>query len=502
MERGKVWLVGAGPGDGGLLTLKGQEVLSRAEVVVYDSLVGQEVLTMIPEGAQKINAGKRCGSHHLSQEEISQLLVSEAEKGKRVVRLKGGDPFLFGRGGEELEVLTEQGIPFEVVPGVPSALAVPAYFGIPITHRDYASSVHIITGHPGTGKKWDIDFSALVKAGGTLVFLMGTSSLGEICRGLLCAGMDPQMPAALLSQGTTSGQRKVLAPLSSLEEEAREAGLPTPALIVVGRVCALSDRFSWRESLPLFGWKILLTRPRERSPLLARELYRLGAEVLEIPSIRTVPLPDPDLPGVLLEEVRRCGWLVFTSPFGVEVFCRLLMESGADLRCLCGKEIAAIGEGTAGKLKEQGIIADLIPPVYDGESLGLALASRIKEGEKILIPRAEKGNQNLVPILERSGALVRDLPIYRTEYESSSLIDLQEEFDKGTISCTVFTSASTVEGFVHALPGVDYTQVRAACLGEHTASAARSYGMEVQVAGEARVESLLSLILEMKQEEE
>lgn len=276
METGKVWLVGAGPGDIGLFTLKGKEVLSRAEVVVYDSLVGDGVLAMIPREARTIDVGKRASHHTMPQEKINQVLLEEAKKGYRVVRLKGGDPFLFGRGGEELELLAEHHIPYEVVPGVTSPMAVPAYNGIPVTHRDFCSSVHIITGHKRAGQEYDIDFKALVDTKGTLVFLMGVTALPDICRSLLEAGMEPDMPAAILQKGTTAGQKRIVATVSTLEEEVKKQGIETPAIIVVGKVCSLAERFEWAENLPLFGKKVLVTRPKGLISRMAAKLRVQG----------------------------------------------------------------------------------------------------------------------------------------------------------------------------------------------------------------------------------
>lgn len=240
---GKVYLVGAGPSDPGLFTIKGKQVLEEAEVVVYDALVGDEILNMIPDEAEAINVGKRSSNHTMPQEKMNELLVQKAKEGKRVVRLKGGDPFLFGRGGEELELLVKEKIPYEVVPGITSAISVPAYQGIPVTHRDFCSSVHIITGHKRAGKEYDIDFEALVRTKGTLVFLMGVSSLGDICRGLLEAGIDPGKPAALLMRGTTAAQKRIVATVATLEAEVKKQGAQTPAIIVVGDVCSLADEF-------------------------------------------------------------------------------------------------------------------------------------------------------------------------------------------------------------------------------------------------------------------
>ena len=285
MTTGKVWLVGAGPGDIGLFTIKGMEVLKNAEVVVYDSLVGQGVLSQIPAHARLINVGKRASHHTMAQEKINQVLLEEAQKGYRVVRLKGGDPFLFGRGGEELELLKANGIPYEVVPGVTSPISVPAYNGIPVTHRDFCSSLHIITGHKRAGKAYDIDFEALVNTKGTLVFLMGVSALSDICQGLLDGGMSPDMPAAILQKGTTAGQKRIVATVSTLPQEVARQGIETPAIIVVGKVCSLSEDFAWYEELPLSGWKVLVTRPKSLVSETSRKLREKGAEVLELPSI-------------------------------------------------------------------------------------------------------------------------------------------------------------------------------------------------------------------------
>lgn len=502
MSVGKVWLVGAGPGDIGLFTRKGMEVLEKAEVVVYDSLVGQGVLSQIPPAARLINVGKRASHHTMPQEEINKVLLAEAQKGFRVVRLKGGDPFLFGRGGEELELLKEQGIPYEVVPGVTSPLAVPAYNGIPVTHRDFCSSLHIITGHKQAGKKYDIDFEALVRTKGTLVFLMGVTALGDICNSLMEAGMEPDMPAAILQKGTTAGQKRIVATVSTLKAEVERKGIETPAIIVVGKVCTLAEKFSWYENLPLSGWKVLVTRPRNLISRTAAKLREKGAEVLELPAIRIEAMEDQSR---LYEAFARLGqyqWLVFTSPTGVEIFFQEMQKKEMDIRTLGAAKIAAIGEGTAKKLKEKGLYVDLMPKVYDGDSLGAALAETLEGGEKILIPRAEMGNAGLVRRLRDAGALVEDVPTYQTVYAESPLIDERKEFEAGNIHCAVFTSASTVRGFAEGTKGLDFTKVKAACIGRQTKAAADAYGMETYMAEKATIDSLISLVEKMKKDED
>ena len=500
MAAGKVWLVGAGPGDIGLFTLKGEAVLQQADVVVYDSLVGEGVLARIPEHARLINVGKRASHHTMVQEDINKVLLEEAQKGNKVVRLKGGDPFLFGRGGEELELLSENGISYEIVPGVTSPISVPAYNGIPVTHRDFCSSLHIITGHKRAGQTYDIDFRALTQTKGTLVFLMGIAALEDICKGLLNGGMDPDMPAAVLQKGTTAGQKRVVATVSTLNAEVDRLGIETPAIIVVGKVCSLADRFAWYEKLPLAGWKVLVTRPRQHISKTADLLRKKGAEVLELPSICTVPVEDNSRLYEAFEKLAAYQWIIFTSPVGVEIFFDEMDRKEMDVRSLGQAKIAVIGEGTKKKLKEHHLLADFMPSVYDGETLGTELAKELQGDEKILIPRAEAGNKKLTELLEQTGAKVDDIATYTTCYEKSRLIDEKKEFETGSVDCVVFTSASTVKGFVEGTPGLDYTSVKAACIGKQTKAAADAYGMQTRMAKKATIESLIELVEEMKQE--
>ena len=500
MAAGKVWLVGAGPGDIGLFTLKGEAVLQQADVVVYDSLVGEGVLARIPEHARLINVGKRASHHTMVQEDINKVLLEEAQKGNKVVRLKGGDPFLFGRGGEELELLSENGISYEIVPGITSPISVPAYNGIPVTHRDFCSSLHIITGHKRAGQTYDIDFRALTQTKGTLVFLMGIAALEDICKGLLNGGMDPDMPAAVLQKGTTAGQKRVVATVSTLNAEVDRQGIETPAIIVVGKVCSLADRFAWYEKLPLAGWKVLVTRPRQHISKTADLLRKKGAEVLELPSICTVPVEDNSRLYEAFEKLAAYQWIIFTSPVGVEIFFDEMDRKEMDVRSLGQAKIAVIGEGTKKKLKEHHLLADFVPSVYDGETLGIEIAKELQGDEKILIPRAEAGNKKLTELLEQTGAKVDDIATYTTCYEKSRLIDEKKEFETGSVDCVVFTSASTVKGFVEGTPGLDYTSVKAACIGKQTKAAADAYGMQTRMAKKATIESLIELVEEMKQE--
>lgn len=495
---GKVWLVGAGPGDIGLMTVKGKALLEKADVIIYDHLVGNEILSSLDDGKKLINVGKLAGHHPIPQEQINRILVEEAQKGQKVVRLKGGDPFLFGRGGEELGELRKCKIPFEVVPGVTSSLAVPGYNGIPVTHRDFASSVHIITGHKKHGQKEDMDYEALVRAGGTLVFLMGVTALSDIRRKLLEAGMNPDMPAAVLQEGTTAGQKRVLATLGDLEEKVKEAGILPPAIIVIGQVCRLAENLSWREELPLFGMRIALTRPRKLMSSLAEKLRIKGAEVLELPAIDTVAAEENQRLERCFAQIDRYHWIVFTSQTGVQVFFEQAKRRRLDIRKLSGAKFAVIGEGTKAALCERGIYADLIPDIFDGESLGRTLADQEIKGKHVLIPRAEKGNMQLVPILEQAGAFVEDVAVYKTVYHAGRAVSVKEEIEKGKIDIVVFTSSSTVEGFAAVTEGMDYSGVRAACIGRQTAETAAKYNLKCWIADRATLEDLTELIVKMK----
>ena len=490
--KGNVILVGAGPGDPGLLTQKGREALEQAQVVVFDRLVSPAVLALIPPEVEAIDVGKESSHHLVPQDQINRILLEKALEGKRVVRLKGGDPFLFGRGGEELELLAEQGIDFQVVPGVTSALSVPAYAGIPVTHRDFCSSLHIITGHAKAGSELHIDFDALRRTGGTLVFLMGVGSLPKICQGLLEAGMEPSIPAAVVESGTLSSQRKVVSTLEKLPEKARDARIKSPAIIVVGKVCGLSDRFDWFDRLPLKGKNVVVTRPADRIGTLAGQLRQLGADVTEYPCIRTVARqPSPELDQAI-ENLSQYRWLVFTSPAGPGIFFDRLRSAGKDARTLAGLKLAAIGPKTASELERYGVMADLVPEVYDSEHLAVAMA---REEGPILLCRASRGSSALPEIFAKNGIPFADIPCYDTVYENPDPSSVRVLLDKPVL--VSFTSASTVRGFVGSLPGVDLSHVVGCCIGPQTAAEAKKYGISVVTAKEATVESLIECIKEV-----
>ena len=487
---GSVILVGAGPGDPGLLTQKGRQAIENAQVVVYDRLVSPAILSLIPKDAEKINVGKESSNHLVPQEEINRILLRKAQEDKRVVRLKGGDPFLFGRGGEELELLEAAGIPFQVVPGVTSALSVPAYAGIPVTHRDFCSSVHIITGHARAGAELSIDFDALKRTGGTLVFLMGVTSLPKICKGLLDAGMAPDMPAAVVERGTLPRQRKLVSTLERLPLEAEKAGVKSPAIIVVGKVCSLSNRFDWFDCLLLKGKTVVVTRPEDRSGTLTQRLRELGAEVVDYPCIRTVAREEnPELEEAM-ENLSRYRCLVFTSPAGPEIFFRRLRAAGRDARALSGLTLAAIGPKTAKAMERFGVTADLVPETYDSDHLAKALEA--VEGP-VLLCRASRGSTALPEMLERKGIPFADVPVYDTVYAAPA----PQKVDAllGETLLVTFTSASTVRGFVESLPGRDLKNVIGCCIGKQTEAEAKKYGLATVVSQEATMESLVECIL-------
>ena len=478
-KRGSVALVGAGPGDAGLLTLRGCELLENAEVVVYDRLVGEGVLRHAPRGAEMIDVGKSGGSHPVPQVEIERILAEKAGEGKKVVRLKGGDPFLFGRGGEELAALMALGISCEVVPGVTSAFAVPAYAGIPATHRGLASSVHVVAAHR-MAENPSLDFETLARLEGTLVFLMGVSGLNEIASGLIRAGMDGEMPAALLERGTTARQRVLKTSLSRLPEEAGRGGFAPPAVLVVGSVVSLADDLDWRGLLPLSGKRILVTRPEHRKPRLGRMLRDRGAEVVQLPCIGTEILDG------MLPSFEDYEWAVFTSPTGVEAFFERLRREKRDVRSLGATKMAAVGPSTLKALEMRGLMVELMPERYDGAALGGLLAGRACG--RVLLLRAERGAPELLDILREAGVEYDEFPLYRTlRTEGLEKIDMRE------IDAAAFASASSVRSFAASYPKAD---IKAVCIGERTAEAAREAGLATYVAEKATLSDLVNKVEE------
>jgi uroporphyrinogen III methyltransferase/synthase len=466
-----VYLVGAGPGDPGLLTRRGAALLEVADVVVYDRLAHPSLVDLAPRDSERVNVGKAPGAVEMDQEGINAVLVDRGAAGKTVVRLKGGDPFVFGRGGEEAEALAAAGVPFEVVPGITSAIAAPAYAGIPVTHRGLSTHVTVVTGHEDPAKgTTDTDWAALARAGGTLVILMGAGHLADIAARLVDGGRDPDTPVAAVRWGTLPGQRTIRATLATVAD----AGVRAPSAIVVGKVAALD--LAWFESRPLFGRTIVITRAREQASALRVRLELLGAEVVELPTIVLEPLEFS------LPELGAYAWLILTSANGVEAFFdRGLAAAGLDSRALAHLRIAAIGPGTAAALERRGIRADLVPERFVAESLLAAFpAPKVAgpEPERVLLARAEKARDVLPEGLEARGYAVDVLPVYRTVRAVPTPEEL-ERVRTGAVDAITFTSSSTVSGFCTVVGPLPDPQPRVVSIGPVTSRSAVERGLRV-----------------------
>jgi uroporphyrinogen III methyltransferase / synthase len=497
---GTVYLVGAGPGDAGLLTIRGAECLASAGAVVYDFLANEALLAYAPADAERVYVGKQAGQHAKSQSEINDLLVQHARAGRTVVRLKGGDPFLFGRGGEEAIHLREHGIAFEVVPGVSSAIAVPAYAGIPVTHRRINVSLHIVTGHEDDEKdEAGIEWDVLARTEGTLVFMMGVGNLGRIVHELTSRGKPADTPIAVIRWGTMPEQETLVSTLARVTGEVRKRNFHPPAVIVIGPVVELRELINWAESKPLFGMRIALTRPREQSARLAATLRQAGADVVITPSICIVPRELSPAIHRELEMLSGYDWVVFTSANGVGTFMQLLFEMKLDARALANCRIAAIGTRTADALLAAGLRADTVPGEFTQESLSHAL--RVTRGDRVLIPRASVARDVLEKSLEERGAKVHSIPMYDTIADRTGIADLRHALTRGRIHLATFTSASTIQKFAEAVKEEDiprlFADVTIASIGPVTSDALRAHRLQVHVeAKTATAEGLAEAILE------
>ena len=461
-----IYIVGAGPGDAGLLTLRGYEVLKRADAVIYDNLVGDGILSLIPENTEAIDAGKTAGNHKLSQDEINAKMTALSHSGKNVVRLKGGDPYIFGRGGEEAEALTEAGIDFEVVSGVSSAFGVPSYAGIPITHRNYSSGINIFTAHD----KQNLipDFNNV-----TSIFLMGVGN-AEMLQMKLLETMPAEIPCAIIENGTTSRQRVIRTKLSQLYTSVVSNNIQPPAIIVTGKVASLN--LSWRENLPLNGKRIIITRPEGRADELALKLRDLGAEVILLPTIKTSILHGS------LDDVRLSGydWIGFTSVTGVNALFELLSETGRDIREIGNAKISAIGSATKDALNAHGLRVDYMPEIFDGFHMAEGLS---QFGGKILMFRSENGTPEINSVFMKYGIEAENICIYRTDYVK--LCKVPELAD-----IIIFTSSSTVKGFCANTEALH--EATALCIGKQTAEEAMKSGFtRIKVAEQAITKALL-----------
>ena len=459
-KTGKVYLIGAGPGDPGLLTIKAKECIENADVVVYDYLASPFLLDYAKKDAQIIYVGKKGGDHTLSQDGINQLLVDKAKLGANIARLKGGDPFVFGRGGEEAQLLLSYDVPYEVIPGVTSAIAAPAYAGIPVTHRDHTSFVSFITGHENPDKKetsmqWDV----YAKSNATLVFLMGVKNLENITRNLIKHGKASNTPIALVRWGTTAKQQTVTGTLETIVEQVKEAKLKSPAIIIIGHVVSLRDELAWFDKRPLFGKRIIITRARAQASDLVSKLARLGAQCIEIPTIKIVPPEDITPLKKSIENINNYDWLVFTSVNGVKFFFDTLFDMGKDVRVLGHLKFACIGPVTKERLKDYGIISDILPETYRAESVVDSFSTFKIKNQKILLPRAKKARTILPEELTKMGALVDEVIAYET------LLDIQEKEElisllkNNKIDAVTFTSSSTVSNFMALLDSENSTKL-------------------------------------------
>ncbi len=488
--RGKVYLIGAGPGDPGLFTLKGKRCLEEADVVVYDYLANPRLLRHAKPDAELIYVGKQAGKHTLPQEEIGRLLVARALEGKVVARLKGGDPFIFGRGGEEAEEVAAARIPFEVVPGVTAAVAAPAYAGIPLTHRDFTSTVAFVTGHEDPTKdETSIAWDKIATGIGTLVFFMGVGQLGEIVGKLTGNGRSPATPAAVIRWGTWAEQEVVAGTLADLPEKCR--GMKPPALIVVGEVVALRERLRWFENMPLSGRRILITRAREQASGFARVLEAAGAEVVEFPTITFAP-PESWAPlDAAIGGLREFQWVIFTSANGVRFFWERLQTAGRDARDFSGITVCAIGPATAAALLSRGLRADVVPAEFKAEALVEAIdavtgAEHIR-GSRILLARATEAREVIPEELARRGACVDVVPAYRTVRSAPDTEGLRAMLREGRVHAVTFTSSSTVKHFLDLVgdeAGTLLKGVVVASIGPITAEAAARHGIVSHIVPE------------------
>ena len=499
---GKVYLVGAGPGDAGLLTLRGAELLRRADVVVYDSLVNRELLALAPEAAEIIFGGKRPRDRAIPQEELNQLLAEKAKAGKTVVRLKGGDPYIFGRGGEEAAKLHRDGVPFEVVPGISSIIAAPSYAGIPLTHREHCSSFTVITGHEDPDKDESaLDWERVAREPGTKVLLMGVERIGKIAAALEANGLPADTPAAMVRWGTMGRQQTITATLGTLAAKVAKADFKAPAVTVIGTVSTLRDTLNWYENRPLFGQRVVVTRNRREAGKLSGQLRELGAEVLEIPTIKILP---PTRNESLIEAITGIGsydWIIFTSANGVEHFFDYFFKAFRDVRDLGSVRFAAVGPATAKKLREFHLNIDLMPETYTAAATAKAmLAAQNVENISVLLARAESANPELPRLLEDKGAIVDDIAFYKTEPETADRNGAADDFEENSADWITFASSSAVRNFDArfglAKRCADNPKLKLASIGPETTKALKELGLKPTAkAKEHTIDGLAAALL-------
>lgn len=499
MKQGKVYLVGAGPGDPGLITVRGQECLGQADVVIYDRLLDDGLLHLPPPDAERIYVGKAAEYHAKEQNEINQLLVNKAREGKVVVRLKGGDPFVLGRGSEEAEALARHGIPFEVVPGVSSATAVPAYAGIPVTHRRLASSFAVVTGHEDPSKGLSqIAWEGLAIGADTLVFLMGMGNLAHIVEQLIKNGRQPSTPVALIRHGTSPKQETLVGNLGDIVAKAEENDFKPPVVIVVGPVVQLRDCLRWFDNRPLFGKRILVTRTRHQASALSRLLSTCGAQPIEMPTIEIQTVATTELDQAILS-LGNYHWIIFTSVNGVVAFFRRLYALNLDGRWLNGLRLGAIGPATASALQERGMRPDCLPEEHTSEGLVAVLRSQALGGCRVLLPRADIAGRELAEGLAGLGAEVHEVVTYKTITPTEASPQAKQMLLAGEIDVVTFTSSSTVVNLMALLGGQReaINRAKVACIGPVTAATATEAGLRVDIV--AQQHTIPGLVQTMEQ---
>lgn len=492
---GTVYLVGAGPGDPRLITLRGVECLRKADVVVYDRLASPELLAHAPDRAERVFVGKGPGQHTMTQDEINALLVERGLAGLNVVRLKGGDPYVFGRGGEEAMTLEQAGVPFEVVPGITSSIAGPSFAGIPVTHRQVASSFAVVTGHEDPTKEDSaIRWAGLANGPDTLIFLMGVEHLDSIVDNLLRYGRPPGQPVAAIRWATTPEQEVVEGTLGTIVSRVRDAGLRPPAVLVVGDVVGLRPTLDWRSRRPLAGLRVLVTRARQQASALSSCLAELGAVPLEYPTIEIRPVDDPAPFDAALRDIRSFAWVVFTSTNGVDAFWERLLASGQDARALAASRICAIGPSTAAVLAAHGIMADWMPREFVTDSILDGFKAYALDGANVLLARADIAPPLLANGLREQGAVITEVTAYRTVPSSESRTRLLAALEQRTIDVVTLTSSSTARNLVDGIGGrLDLLDgLTVASIGPVTSKTARELGLTVHV--EAEVHTIPGLV--------
>lgn len=502
LSNGYVYLVGAGPGDPKLITIKGSECIAKADVLVYDRLAARRLLTLARPDCELIYVGKSPDRHTLRQEEINQLLVDKGLEGKIVTRLKGGDPFVFGRGGEEAEALLNAGIKFEVVPGITSAIAVPAYAGIPVTHRDLTSSFAVITGHEDPNKnETSIHWDHLANSHGTLVFLMGMENLPLIAKKLMENDKKPSTPVAIIQWGTRPEQRTLVGQLDNIAKLVKEQNFTNPSIIIVGEVVSMREKLQWFEQKPLFGQRIIVTRARQQASELSRAIESLGGEAWEFPTIEIVPPTDKSKLDQALTTLNSFNWLIFTSVNGVEAFFNELKSQHRDIRDLVGLSIVAIGPATQAALQDIGLRVDYVPDEYRAEKVVEGMAERVKPGQKALLVRAEEARDVLPDSLREMGVDVWDVPVYKMVIGGANRNELQSMLRDKEIHAVTFTSSSTVRNFLKLIDG-DLTLLKDVLLysiGPITSATAVELGLAIhKEATQYTINGLIEVLLEGK----